>query len=214
MPELGQVQGGLLEVVAEDLVELDEALAVLGEPLREAAMQVGPRRLREPVVGGVADQEVPEAVRVLSRQDRPVRTHELAPDERCEPRRHLRLLRRQRLHRAAVEQLSLDGAALQDSALRIVELIEPRDQQRPQRCGDLDFPAIRIAECRHLGQKQRIATGGADDPLAHVVRDGGSDERAGLVVRQRLQTQHRRPAGTTVEQLGPRHADEQRAARP
>ena len=44
--ELGQIQSGLLEVVAEDLVQLDEALPVLPQPLREAPVEVGPRRAR------------------------------------------------------------------------------------------------------------------------------------------------------------------------
>src|SRR5437868_10793153 len=56
--ELGQVEGGLFEVVAEDLVELDEALAVLLEPLGEAPVQVCACRLGQGVVGGVENQEV------------------------------------------------------------------------------------------------------------------------------------------------------------
>ena len=40
--KLGQIDSGLLEVVAEDLVQLDEALPVLPQPLREAPVEVGP----------------------------------------------------------------------------------------------------------------------------------------------------------------------------
>ena len=42
--ELVEVASRLLEVVAEDLVQLDEALAVLCEPVGEAMVQVCPRR--------------------------------------------------------------------------------------------------------------------------------------------------------------------------
>ena len=63
MAELAPVAGGLLEVVAEDLVQLDEIGAALLEPVGEALVQLGAGRLRQRVVGGVADQEVPEAER-------------------------------------------------------------------------------------------------------------------------------------------------------
>jgi hypothetical protein len=53
--ELCLVAGGLLEVIADDLVALDERLAVLIEPVGEAGVQVGTDRLGERVVGGVSD---------------------------------------------------------------------------------------------------------------------------------------------------------------
>jgi len=59
--ELGEVTVRLLEVVADDLVRLDERPAVLGEPIGEAGVQVGADRLWESVVGGIPDQQVPEA---------------------------------------------------------------------------------------------------------------------------------------------------------
>ena len=72
-PELGAVAAGLLEVVAEDLVQLDELGAVLLEPGGEALVQLGADRLRQRVVGGVADQQVAEAEAVLARELRPCR---------------------------------------------------------------------------------------------------------------------------------------------
>ena len=69
--ELGAVAGGLLEVVAEDLVELDEIRARALEPGREALVQLGRARLRAgDVVRGVADQQVPEPERVVAGQGR------------------------------------------------------------------------------------------------------------------------------------------------
>ena len=68
LPELRVIAVGLLEVVADDLVALDECLAVLVEPVGEAGVQVGTDRLGEGVVGGVADQQVAEAVTVVARE--------------------------------------------------------------------------------------------------------------------------------------------------
>ena len=62
-PELGAVAAGLLEVVAEDLVQLDQLGAVLLQPGCEALVEVGAGRFRQRVVGGVADQQVAEAER-------------------------------------------------------------------------------------------------------------------------------------------------------
>ena len=77
LPELRLVAGGLFEVVADDLVALDERLAVLVEPVGEAGVQVGADRLGERVVGRVADQQVAEAVAVVARELRAVGTNEL-----------------------------------------------------------------------------------------------------------------------------------------
>ncbi len=54
--ELGQVARRLLEMEAEDLLELDEVATVSLEPDGEALVQVGTDRLGQGVVGGVADQ--------------------------------------------------------------------------------------------------------------------------------------------------------------
>jgi hypothetical protein len=83
--ELGEVVGGLFEVMAEDLLELDELLAVLFEPGGEALVQLGADRLGEGVVGGVADQQVAEAVGVFPGVLGPVGADELLADERNEP---------------------------------------------------------------------------------------------------------------------------------
>ena len=75
--EFGRVDVGLLEVVAEDLVELDQIGAALLEPLREAPVQLDPGRLRKRFVGGVPDQEMPEPEPVVAGELRPVGTDQL-----------------------------------------------------------------------------------------------------------------------------------------
>jgi hypothetical protein len=64
--ELDEVERRLLEVVAEDLVQLYEARSVLFEPVREAAVELGSCRLGQSVIGSIAHEEMPEAIRILS----------------------------------------------------------------------------------------------------------------------------------------------------
>ena len=78
--ELRAVAVGLLEVVADDLVALDEL--VRREPVGEALVELGPGCLRERLVGGIADQQVPEAERVVAREGRLVGPDELLAHER------------------------------------------------------------------------------------------------------------------------------------
>ena len=59
---------------------------MLVEPGREAGVEVGADRLRERVVGGVADQQVAEAKAVLACELGAVGADELVADERREPR--------------------------------------------------------------------------------------------------------------------------------
>ena len=133
------IADSLLEVVSDDLVPLDERLAVLVEPVGEARVQVGADCLGQGVVGGVADQEVAEAVAVVAGELGAVGTDELVADERGEPGRDLRLLGGERLHGAAVEDLALDRAAFEHPALGFVELVEAGRQQRLQRRRHLDL---------------------------------------------------------------------------
>ncbi len=64
--ELRQVAMGLLEVVAEDLLVLGCALAVHAvRPLDELLVERRARALENALVGGVADEDVVEAERVL-----------------------------------------------------------------------------------------------------------------------------------------------------
>ncbi len=84
--QLGAVPVGLREVVAEELVELDELAPLLLEPRGEACVEIGAYGLRKGLVGGIADQEVAKAEGVLAADVRSLRANELVPDERPEPR--------------------------------------------------------------------------------------------------------------------------------
>ena len=72
---------GLLEVVADDLVQLHE-VRVPVDPGGEALVEIRPGRLRQRVVGRVPDQQMAEAERVLARELRSVWPQELSAHER------------------------------------------------------------------------------------------------------------------------------------
>src|SRR3954468_10013942 len=99
--ELGKAACGLLEVVANDLLEFDERAAVGFEPGGKAAVQVGADALRQAVVDRVANQQMPEAVAVLVRELGPIWADELLADERHQPL-GLRLAVAERFDSAAV----------------------------------------------------------------------------------------------------------------
>ena len=73
LSQLLRVQNRLLEVVSDELFPLDELGASFIQPVGEAPMQLGPRGLRQRVVGGFAYEEVPEAEGVLAGKERPAR---------------------------------------------------------------------------------------------------------------------------------------------
>ena len=86
-PELEEVAVGLLEVVAEDLLVLDRALAVHAVgPLDELLVEGRAGALQHAVVRRVADEDVMEAERVLLDRSRPVGLHELLVRERGQVR--------------------------------------------------------------------------------------------------------------------------------
>ncbi len=69
LSELRLVARCLLEVVAEYLIELDEILSTLFQPIRITLMELCTRCLGQSVVGGVADQQVAEAESVLGGEE-------------------------------------------------------------------------------------------------------------------------------------------------
>ena len=166
-PQLDAVSVGALQVVADDLVELHEIGAVLAHPGREELVHLRTNRFRQRVVGCVADQQVAEPVGVLARKLRALRPNELAAHERRERSPELDRGRGQCLHRAAVEHPTLDGAALEHSSFRRIELIEARRKERLDRRRHRDGGAGRIPhEADHLLDEEGIPLGRVDDAAA------------------------------------------------
>ena len=116
---------GLLEVVADDLVALDEVVRPI-EPVGEALVQLGAGRLGQRLVCRVANQQVPEAEAFVLGEGRRGRADELLAHER----REMRLDRRphgnrsEHGNRAAMEDLALDRSALHDDAHVTVERVD------------------------------------------------------------------------------------------
>jgi hypothetical protein len=108
-----------------------------------------------------------------------------------------------------VEDLALDRASLQHSALGLVELVESGREQRLQR---RRHHGLRVVggHRKHLGDEQRIAAGGVLDARAKLLSNSFPDQFARLFRRQRLQPQRPGPAGPPLHELGPGHAQEQK----
>ena len=196
-------------MVAEDLVQLDQLLSALLQPAGEALVQLRPGRLRERVVGGVTDQQVAEAEAVLACELRLVWPDQFPADERGQTRRHLSLLRCERLHGAAVEDLTLDRATLEHPPLGRVELVQACREQQAQARGHLD-PRSRLSGHRqHLGDEERVAARRHGDPRAQLLRHGRSDQAGRVLSTERLQPHRHRPGRAALEQLRARDADHQ-----
>ena len=132
--ELLPVAVGLLEVVADDLVELDERRAVPLQPHGEALVQIGPGRLGQRVVRRIADQEVAKAVGVLADELRLVGADQLLAHEIRQPALDAASRRAPSACTAPRwKTLPFDSATLEHPALGRLELVEPRREQRLDR---------------------------------------------------------------------------------
>ena len=193
-------------MIADDLVQLDQ-LGMRGEPIGEALVQLRPDTLRQRVVGGVADQQVTEAEAVVAGELWAVGTEELTPNERGRAGRHLRLLRSESLHSAAVEELALDRASLEHAPLGLVELVEPRREQRLQRRRHLD-----VLCSRAMASISEMKSG--LPPAACAMRPRRSSETSSRISasassRSAARAASARPGRAAVEQLEASHAEQQ-----
>ena len=177
---------GLLEVVAEDLVQLDELGAVRLQPGCEALVQLGAGRFRQCVVGGVADQQVAEAEAVLAGELGLVGPDQLLAHERGQARSHLGLGRGERLDGAAVEDLALDRAPLEHAALGRLELIQACSEQRLQGGRDNHLALCFVGHRQHSFDEEWVAARRAHDLRAQLGGDPLRDQLVDVVVGQRL----------------------------
>ena len=90
-----------------------------------------------------------------------------------------------------------------------LELVEARREQRLQRGRDHDV-AVRLAGHRqHLLDEERVAAGGAGDPLAQLVADVLGDQLLDVVGAQRLEPERHRPGGVALDELRAGDAEQQ-----
>ncbi len=134
--QLAAVSEGLLQVVAQDLLVLAHPVTRGdGQPSREPLVQVRSLFLRHGLVGGVADQEVPEAEGVLPHEFGAVGADELLACQGEEAGTHLcaEHLRGERRHRPSVEDLPLHRASLDHRAFLGIQAVEPRGKEELDR---------------------------------------------------------------------------------
>ena len=110
----------LLEVVAEHLVAVEQVGGAGLEPACEPLVQVRAGRLRQHVVRGVANQDVPESVGLVTLELCEIGTEQVLTHERGEHRPEVSFCGRECPQRAEVEDAALDGAALEHGAVRAV----------------------------------------------------------------------------------------------
>ena len=127
--ELLEREEGLLEVVAPDLLELEDPVGGRPlEPVDEPHVQVGTGPFQQPVVRGLADQDVHEAVGLLAGEARFVRHHELAVGEvpQALARMAAHLVRREVLDGPPEEDLADHRRPLHDDPVDRAEPVEAR----------------------------------------------------------------------------------------
>src|SRR2546429_3854836 len=118
-PEFGEIPVRLLEVVPEYLLVLQRAVAVdTIRPADELLVKRRPSALQQSVVGRLANQNVMEAVRVLERTLRGIRSHELLGAEDGKKIRDLfpYCVRSQLLDSTFGEHIARDCRRLDDGA--------------------------------------------------------------------------------------------------
>ena len=208
LTELCLVADGLLEVVAENLIQLDQASAVRLQPAGESVVQLGPGRFRQRVVGSIPNQDVPEAKGVLSRKSRLLWANQLLADERREARSHLGLAR-EGLHRSAVEDLALDRSTFEYRSLRELQLVEASGEQGLQGRWHDHVAACLAGHRHHLGDEEGIAARGVDDVLAQVRRDHLRDQLVYMLLGERLEAKRDRPFRAAPDEVGAGHTEEQ-----
>jgi len=153
-------------VIAHDLLEL---VASPVQPVGEALVELRAKLLSDPVIGGVADQHVPEAEHVL---DRLVRADELLSHEPREVRAaRATALRPERSECLPFELEADDGSALQQRALVLGEGVEASGEERVQR----EWHPLGVAplgdHCQHLFDVEGISLGHLPHSSAALVRD-------------------------------------------
>src|SRR5215211_3365103 len=228
-PQRGTRRVRLLEVVADDLVQLTlPSRRARTNPPREALVQLRTQLLRERRVRRVADEDVREAENVLAHEDPALLGQDETPPDvgACVGVRELDDGR-------PPELLAGDRGALNDLALAGIEPVETRGQERVDRRRDPQGAEVRSERpptfllaaqvplleqhAEQLLDEERIALGRSHDQRRDVVRNVGRLEQvrhelARLVLAERLQPKHRgidraaEPGRPLLEQLRSRQA--------
>src|SRR5436309_1326024 len=180
--EVRECAGGLGEVVAGDLVQLELA-GRIGDRPGGTLVKLRARKLWEPCVGGVADEDVAEAPLGLTLVPLRARADELLALELPEESLEVADLTGvdERADRLDREHLADDGGPLDDEPLRARQPVEARRQQSADRRGHRNSarilrnpPAVVLPNedllvdqhPQELLDEQRVALGGGGDSVA------------------------------------------------
>ena len=217
LAELGAQPICLLEVVADELVELGQIRRRRIEPVREPLVQLRPQPLRGRAVDGVLHEHVAKAERAVAS-----RPYEAASGERREVRvggRHGVGIE-QRHDIVRTELLPDDRTALEHGALAGAEPVEARSEERLDRLGNplLGQPAFE-REGEELLEEERVALGGLDDARSLVRFEDAAaepvDEGLGVVGREGVELDAvdvsacAEEVGTRLAKLLAREADDE-----
>ncbi len=222
--KLEEVAVRLLEVVAEDLLELRHPLGLaigLVRPGHEPLVQARPRPLQESGVGRVPDHQVGEAVLVVLGVGRVRRAHQLPRRELVEALRDLvaDVVLDDRLQRDLREDQADDRGGIDGCPFALRQLVEAGCQQRVDRRWDgqrgqvagrlppiVDEPqhAALLEHRDELLDEQRVALRSGDDPVPNRIRQSDlAEEVLGHARRIRV-GQRRQDDGPFVRPLAPR----------
>ena len=200
-------------------------------------MMSRPPGLRQRAVGGIADQQVAEAVGLIACEARLVGAYDVAAHEHREAalEEAVRHLGGELADRAEVELRALHRGQHEHGTFIARKSLQPVGEQRVDRRRHLDVeeavgrhpaaavPAEQVVvdeQREQLLGEQRVAVGGPGDPRRGVGRQGPAPEQVGdelpaVAVAERLEQQGvdvepaAAPAGTGIHELGPRKPDEQ-----
>jgi hypothetical protein len=230
---------GLLEVVAQDLLELDRPVAVAVHPIRprhEALVERRAGALQHSLVGGLAHEHVGEAIVGAPTRGRHARLDEMLPAKRGDDPLQLRcdLARDELLQRVLGKDEPRDGGRLDDGALLRPQEIQTGREKRLDRRRHRDLldtsrrhpPPVLLPEDafvdhhrEHLLDEERVPLGGLDDAGSGAGVQLRRPEEVlrhprGVARRERLERQgggsvQLLPGGSDVEELVAGEADEQ-----
>ena len=186
-------------MVAEELIELHEIDTALLQPVCEALVELGSHRLRQRVVGGVADQQVAETEAVFTCELRLGWPDQPFAYQGGEAWSHLGLVRRHRLDRAAMKDLPFDRTALEHAPLASLQLVEACSQQRLQRGRNDNFARLLSRHRHHLFDEERIATGRPSDLRAQLARQVLGNQLLDLLSAKGFESKSHGPGGAAVE---------------
>jgi hypothetical protein len=237
--QLFQVAIRLLQVVAQDLLELHCAVAVAIDavgPRDEAFVEHRPRTLQHPLVSSIPDEHVVESKVLLGADRLWLRMNEVLTREGAQDRPELLLdIRGHQLpERVLGKHETRDGRRFDHRALLRAEQVHARRQESLDRRwhgqggnagGRHPAPVLGLQQPvvdhhrKHLLDKKGISIGGRDDPSLDLVVEFCLPEQIardeGCIARRKRTEKHgdraveRVPAGPQIEEFGPRQADDE-----